>query len=114
MSTVFYFNFGIRFQGLNIIYTGKKGVRKQLLNKIDQLETWDNRKLQPEKAVNDLSMRMNLNTVSLYFEAFGQDVNGSQLQPLCQPVVSQPIQHNSKCIISSTLLQAYAVNCCDN
>lgn len=55
----------------------------------------DHRKLSPE-ALDELIMNVDMNTVALYFEAFPK---GLEQKPLCGPVVSTPIQHNSKHLI---------------
>lgn len=86
-----------RFQGLNIIYVSKKESRRVLQNKISQIEDVG-RKVTPEQ-LDDLVLTINLNVVALYFEALIKDEDGNLVQ-LCPPLVSTPIQHNSKNIFA--------------
>lgn len=85
-----------RFQGLNIIYVSKKGIRKQLMTKMSQLNRGDNRRVTEER-IDDLSLGINLNVVSLHFEAYIRDsVDCNSYRQLCPAVVSNSIQHNSE------------------
>jgi hypothetical protein len=77
------------FQGLNILNSGKKSVRKELSGRVEELEAWDPRKTGLD--LDDLSLAVNLNVVALYFQALTQDNH-----PLAPPVISKPIQHNSE------------------
>lgn len=67
---------------------------------MSQLNHGDNRRVSEER-IDDLSLGINLNVASLYFEAFAIDQlptippHKSQRQ-LCPALVSNPIQHNSK------------------
>ncbi|CAL8106454.1 unnamed protein product [Orchesella dallaii] len=82
------------FQGLNIIYVSKKGIRKQLVAKMSQLGHGDGRRVGEER-IDDLSLGVNLNVVALYFEAFVRDpLDPRNSRMLCPAVVSNPIQHN--------------------
>ncbi|CAG7693776.1 unnamed protein product [Allacma fusca] len=95
------------FQGLNIIYTGKKVVRKVLGSKLSELGEGDKRKVSLEE-IDSLSVNCNLNVVCLYFEAFtrleesksptvdpsSESGTVRRLISICRPIVSDPIHHN--------------------
>ncbi|XP_021944196.2 nuclear factor NF-kappa-B p105 subunit [Folsomia candida] len=87
------------FQGLNIIYIGKKESRRVLLNKMSQIGADSERKVTLEQ-LEDLALTINLNVVALFFEAIVRNPShhrgggGDNLVHLCPPVVSGSIQHN--------------------
>lgn len=64
--------------------------------KMSQLNRGDNRRITEER-IDDLSLGINLNVVSLYFEALVRDpMDPANCRLLCPAVISNPIQHNSK------------------
>ena len=81
-----------------------------LIEKLEQLEDGDVRKIGLDQ-VDSWSINTNLNVVCLYFEAFYPDQKAEDLgadehkgkarsrnsrRRICDPVVSYPVQHNSK------------------
>lgn len=98
------------FQGMGIIHTARRYIEEELLEKlISQLEFKLNRSLtllEKEKLkmkANKEAAEMNLNQVSLCFEAF-ERVN-SECVPLCPPVFSTPINN-----MSMNLAHTFAFN----
>lgn len=94
------------FQGMGIIHTARRYIEEELLAKlVAEMEFRESRaltvlemerlKLKAKKESTD----MNLNQVSLCFEAF-EKRNGSWIE-ICSPVYSLPINNMSKCLYIS-------------
>ncbi|XP_047109637.1 nuclear factor NF-kappa-B p110 subunit isoform X1 [Schistocerca piceifrons] len=102
------------FQGMGIIHTAKKHIAEELLKKkralkleqlrqhnmnISSLPTKDETEIRAE--AESEAKRMNLNSVTLCFEAFIEGPGGV-IKPICQPVFSTPI-NNMKSALTGEL-----------
>ncbi|KAK7866619.1 hypothetical protein R5R35_010445 [Gryllus longicercus] len=102
------------FHGMGIIHTAKKNIVEELIKKkrsrlleklrvknvkLTSLNTVQESKLRQD--AEDESRKMNLNSVSLCFEAFYRDANNC-LQQICDPVFSKPI-NNMKSALTGEL-----------
>nr|WCL52345.1 relish [Gryllodes sigillatus] len=102
------------FHGMGIIHTAKKNIVEELIKKkrsrlleklrvknpkLTTLNTVQESKLRQD--AEDESRKMNLNSVSLCFEAFYRDANNC-LQQICDPVFSKPI-NNMKSALTGEL-----------
>lgn len=84
---------------MNIIFTGKKEIKNELINKLSQLRTDDSRKVNLDQ-LDTIISRIDLNTVVLCFEAIAKDNLISTEMNLCALVLSHPIHHNSKFFVA--------------
>lgn len=105
------------FQGMGIIHTARKYIEGELFDKLkDRAEFEYGRQITAQESealqmkAKKYSADMNLNQVSLCFEAY-ERVNGKWTL-LCQPLFSSPINNLSKVFffISTQLNQLNAIN----